>query len=191
MRAVLAEQKTHRLHSTLIDHLFGFFVGPAFSASRIINISMLSGDNSNSKPENIAICKMIGRHIRRPISFMRVNADDFESDFKNLPAQSATNLSAHQCRLSDSAARVCLYPEIHRWYKSQMPRNTPPKVLLALSPHASARALGISYARLLADGINTGALTVHACGAKRRILIREIEAWLKTWPVATKRKSNG
>jgi hypothetical protein len=70
-----------------------------------------------------------------------------------------------------------------------MPRTpTPPKVLLALSPSQAAAAIGLSYARLLADGIETGALTVRCCGTKRRILTSEIEAFVRSWPIAPKRK---
>ena len=70
-----------------------------------------------------------------------------------------------------------------------MPRQTKnPKVILALSPAATATALGIRLERVAA-AISSGALTVHALGLKRRILVREIEAWVSTWPVAVKRKT--
>ena len=68
-----------------------------------------------------------------------------------------------------------------------MPRNTtPPTVLLALSPHDSARALGIAYQRVH-YAILSGDLTVYALGAKRRILTSQLEAWVKTWPVVARK----
>jgi hypothetical protein len=63
-----------------------------------------------------------------------------------------------------------------------MPRNsTRPEAVLALSPTATARALGIRYDRVAA-AILAGALTVRVCGGKQRIAVREIEKWFLSWP---------
>jgi len=63
-----------------------------------------------------------------------------------------------------------------------MPRVTKsPVVYLALSPAATATALGIR-ADEVADAINSGALPVFVRGIKRRILTSDIEKWVRSWP---------
>ena len=73
-----------------------------------------------------------------------------------------------------------------------MPRPTKhPAVFLALSPAATATALGISPAQIAA-AIAAGDLIVRACGTKRRILVADIEHWVRrSWKPAKqpKRKS--
>jgi hypothetical protein len=70
-----------------------------------------------------------------------------------------------------------------------MPRaSTPPEIVLALSPSATARALGVNYERVILPAIDAGLLTVRMCGPKRRISVANIQAWFETWPQATKRK---
>ena len=69
-----------------------------------------------------------------------------------------------------------------------MPRVTKnPIVLLALSPAATATALGIR-ADEVAAGIASGALPVYVRGLKRRILVSDVEAFVRSWPKPTKRK---
>ena len=63
-----------------------------------------------------------------------------------------------------------------------MPRNsTRPEIMLALSPSATARALGIRYERVSA-AIDAGLLTVRMCGEKQRIAVQEIQNWFQSWP---------
>lgn len=63
-----------------------------------------------------------------------------------------------------------------------MPRNsTKPEIMLALSPSATARALGIRYDRV-AEAISLGALTVRVLGGKQRISVEEIQKWFQSWP---------
>lgn len=78
--------------------------------------------------------------------------------------------------------RRCFYPK-------SMPRNTTaPQIILALSPHAAARAIGVSYERNIVPAIASGHLPVRCCGTKRRILVRDIEAWIiATWPLAQRK----
>jgi hypothetical protein len=65
-----------------------------------------------------------------------------------------------------------------------MPRNTTmPEALLALSPSATARALGIRPERVR-EAIELGILTVRTSGTRRRIAVSETMAWFSTWPVA-------
>jgi hypothetical protein len=53
-----------------------------------------------------------------------------------------------------------------------MPRHQKnPLVFLALSPAATATALGVNYGRVIAPAIASGALIVRQCGAKRRIAV--------------------
>jgi hypothetical protein len=70
-----------------------------------------------------------------------------------------------------------------------MPRaQTRPEIILALSPTATARALGIRAERVEA-AVLAGQLTVRMIGGKRRISVRDIEAWFQTFPVATRKVS--
>ena len=70
-----------------------------------------------------------------------------------------------------------------------MPRQTKtPVVFLALSPAATATALGIEP-RKVYTAIDDGALPVFINGVKRRILVSHIERWVLSWPqLKTKRK---
>jgi hypothetical protein len=74
-----------------------------------------------------------------------------------------------------------------------MPRARPakpkmrPEVILALSPTGVATALDIQYDRVRA-AIADGVLTPHVIGIKHRILVSEVEAWVRSWPVPAKRK---
>jgi hypothetical protein len=68
-----------------------------------------------------------------------------------------------------------------------MPRNTTrPEIMLALSPSATARALGIKIERVNA-AIDAGDLIVRRLGAKRKIAVWQIQSWFESWPLA-KRK---
>jgi hypothetical protein len=65
-----------------------------------------------------------------------------------------------------------------------MPRNTTmPEAILALSPSAAARALGIRPERVT-DAIDAGHLTVRQLGVRKRIAVPEIMAWYSTWKTA-------
>jgi hypothetical protein len=69
-----------------------------------------------------------------------------------------------------------------------MPRATKtPVVYLALSPAATATALGIQP-RQVYDAIENGDLPVFLIGIKRRILVSHIERWVLSWPQPTKRR---
>jgi hypothetical protein len=74
-----------------------------------------------------------------------------------------------------------------------VPRNTTlPEYILALSPSATARALGIHPERVAA-AIDAGDLIVRQCGTKRRIAIfgkDGIQAWFESWPVAKRKVSH-
>ena len=70
-----------------------------------------------------------------------------------------------------------------------MPRVTKhPVVFLALSPAATATALGI-LPQEVSDAIADGELPVFVKGIRRRILVSHIERWVLSWPQAPKRKS--
>jgi hypothetical protein len=65
---------------------------------------------------------------------------------------------------------------------ARMPRVTKhPDVFLALSPAATATALGIRPDEV-ADAIDDGSLPVFVKGIKRRILTADIEQWVRSWP---------
>lgn len=68
-----------------------------------------------------------------------------------------------------------------------MPRATKnPIVILALSPAATATALGIrpdQVAKAIADKL----LRVRRIGVRTRILTSDIEKWVLSWPEPTKR----
>jgi hypothetical protein len=71
-----------------------------------------------------------------------------------------------------------------------MPRAVKhPKVILALNVNQTAAALGLRYAHVR-KAIDDGLLMVRRCSGTRRnaILVSEIEAWVKSWPVITPRK---
>ncbi|SDI54226.1 MULTISPECIES: helix-turn-helix domain-containing protein [Bradyrhizobium] len=69
-----------------------------------------------------------------------------------------------------------------------MPRvATRPEVYLALSPAATATALGISYSHVR-DAINEGVLPVYVVGVKHRIHVSDIERFLRSFPSPAKRK---
>jgi hypothetical protein len=69
-----------------------------------------------------------------------------------------------------------------------MPRATKnPIVYLALSPAATATALGIKASEV-ADAIDSDALPVFVKGVRRRILVSHIERWVLSWPQPAKRK---
>jgi hypothetical protein len=62
-----------------------------------------------------------------------------------------------------------------------MPRQRKhPHVFLALSPSACADAIGVSYDHVILPAISSGELgPVYVRGAKRRILVSDLEAWLR------------
>lgn len=73
-----------------------------------------------------------------------------------------------------------------------MPRNlTPPEALLALSPSATARALGIRPERVQ-EAIDAGHLVSRQIGVRRRIMVFGefgIQHWVENhWPLAQRRK---
>jgi hypothetical protein len=69
-----------------------------------------------------------------------------------------------------------------------MPRiSKRPLLFLALSPAAVANALCIRDDEVNA-GIKSDALPVHVIGIKRRILVADVEAWVRSWPAPSKRK---
>jgi len=70
-----------------------------------------------------------------------------------------------------------------------MPRVTKnPEMFLALSPAATATALSIRPDEV-ADAIKSGALgPVFMMGIKRRILVADVERWVRSWPQPKKRK---
>jgi hypothetical protein len=69
-----------------------------------------------------------------------------------------------------------------------MPRHTKnPAVYLALSPAATATALGIRPDQV-ADAIEKELLPVFMIGIKRRILVSHIERWVLSWPKPRPRK---
>jgi len=70
-----------------------------------------------------------------------------------------------------------------------MPRNSQPMIMLALSPSATARALGVNYERAILPAIASGALgPVYSLGAKHRLLVSDIERWVRSWPQQSKPK---
>jgi hypothetical protein len=76
-----------------------------------------------------------------------------------------------------------------------MPRRIKnPVVYLALSPAATATALGIKAQRIY-DAVDSGALPVYCIGPRRKILVSDTERWVRSHERATKRKrkvpSNG
>jgi hypothetical protein len=69
-----------------------------------------------------------------------------------------------------------------------MPRVTKnPVVLLALSPAATATALCIQPSQVY-DAIEKGKLQIFQIGIKRRILVSDIEAWVRSWPKPARKK---
>ena len=62
-------------------------------------------------------------------------------------------------------------------------------VFLALSPTACATALGLNYDRVISPAIASGALgPVYAIGAKRRLLVIDIERFVRSFPQQSKPK---
>jgi hypothetical protein len=73
-----------------------------------------------------------------------------------------------------------------------MPRVTKsPVVYLALSPAATATALGVRP-EVIKKAIESGALKVYRSGTKSRCLVSDIEALVRSWPapVSKKRKAS-
>jgi hypothetical protein len=69
-----------------------------------------------------------------------------------------------------------------------MPRiSKRPILYLALSPAAVANALCIRDDEV-AEAIESGTLPVHVKGIKRRILIADVEQWVRSWPAPKQRK---
>ncbi len=63
-----------------------------------------------------------------------------------------------------------------------MPRATArPLCYLALSPNACAVALGLHIDRVL-EAVRDGKLHIRVSHKKHRILISEIEKWVRSWP---------
>jgi hypothetical protein len=75
-----------------------------------------------------------------------------------------------------------------------MPRNTTmPEAILALSPSATARALGI-HPRHMTDAIDQGLLIVRQIGTARRIAVfgkGGVQEWFSSWPIAKRKVSHG
>ncbi|HLZ06268.1 MAG TPA: helix-turn-helix domain-containing protein [Bradyrhizobium sp.] len=70
-----------------------------------------------------------------------------------------------------------------------MPRvSKHPVVYLALSPAATATALGIRPERVR-DAIEKGEISIRQIGAKKRLLVSDIETWVRSWRQPTKRQS--
>jgi hypothetical protein len=63
-----------------------------------------------------------------------------------------------------------------------------PVCYLALSPNACAVALGIRPEQIR-EAINNELLPVHCIGAKRKILVTDLENWVRTsWPAPKSKK---
>ncbi len=62
-----------------------------------------------------------------------------------------------------------------------------PKIIVAISPAAACEALGIVW-RDLDPHIKSGTLPVYTCGIRRRVLISDLEALVRTWPRHTPRQ---
>lgn len=72
-----------------------------------------------------------------------------------------------------------------------MPRVTKnPQVYLALSPAAVATALDIR-ADEVATAINDGLLPVFVMGIKRRILVADVERWVRVWKQPKRKVPHG
>jgi hypothetical protein len=71
-----------------------------------------------------------------------------------------------------------------------MPRaSTRPEIILALSPSATARALGIRYERIM-DAIDAGQLVVRQVCGKKRIPVfgpRGVQEFFDGFPEATRK----
>jgi hypothetical protein len=64
-----------------------------------------------------------------------------------------------------------------------------PSVILALSPADVAASLGIST-KVVADALADGSLgPLYITGAKRRLLIEDVTAWVRSWAVASPRNT--
>lgn len=71
-----------------------------------------------------------------------------------------------------------------------MPRVTKtPVVYLALSPAAVATAIGVRP-EVVKEAISANVLPVYVKGIKRRVLIADVEAWVRSWPKAVAKKRN-
>jgi excisionase family DNA binding protein len=69
-----------------------------------------------------------------------------------------------------------------------MPRKTKTVVvILALSPAGAATALGVQP-RDIYEAIEADVLPVYGIGIKRRILVSDLEAWVRSKPQPAKRK---
>jgi hypothetical protein len=69
-----------------------------------------------------------------------------------------------------------------------MPRvSKTPLVFLALSPAGVATALGIRPDEVK-DAIEKELLPVFVKGIKHRILVADVERWVRSWPKPTKRR---
>ena len=68
-----------------------------------------------------------------------------------------------------------------------MPRvSKRPALFLALSPAGAANALCIQPQKVR-DAIQKKLLPVHVNGANHRILVADVEKWVRSWPQPTKR----
>jgi hypothetical protein len=64
-----------------------------------------------------------------------------------------------------------------------MPRAIKNAVILAMSPTATAQALGISETVVQAAIANGELGPLYVKGPKRRLLCVDIEKWVRSWPV--------
>lgn len=74
--------------------------------------------------------------------------------------------------------------------RSPMPRaHKLPTPIIALSPARCAAAIGVNYESVILPAIMCGELgPVYQRGAKRRILIRDLEEWIRTLWLSTPAK---
>lgn len=64
--------------------------------------------------------------------------------------------------------------------------RTGPTLRLALSPSATAEALGLSYAHVVKPAIEAGELgPVHIIHGRKRLLCSDIERWVRSNPTTT------
>lgn len=66
-------------------------------------------------------------------------------------------------------------------------RTKNPIVFLALSPASVATALNIHPSKVTA-GIKSNALKVYVSGIQSRVLVSDVERWVRSWPQRKKRK---
>ena len=69
-----------------------------------------------------------------------------------------------------------------------MPKPVEPELLIAVNPMQAAACTGLNAAKIY-DALRNRELVAYMIGAKRRILVRDLIAWVESHPEAPRPKT--